>query len=92
MRKLLLFIPLLILSACVDTDKISSCLDSIKEENNEADKDIRELVDSLHSIANTQEDTALCNTLNDLADDIEFKLDDYSVESMLDDLKQDLNR
>lgn len=90
MRKLLLIILLIFLSACVDTDKISSSIENIKEENNEADKRIRELVDSLHSIANAQNDTVLCNALNDIADDIEFRLDDYSIEWMLEDLKKDL--
>lgn len=90
MRKLLLIILLIFLSACVDTDKISSSIENIKEENNEADKRIRELVDSLHNIANAQNDTVLCNALNDIADDIELRLDDYSIEWMLEDLKKDL--
>ncbi len=86
----MLVILLLFLSACVDTDKISSNIENIKEENNEADKRIRELVDSLHNIANAQNDTVLCNALNDIADDIELRLDDYSIEWMLEDLKKDL--
>ena len=90
MRQILLISLLLFLSACVDTDKISSNIENIKEENNEADKRIRELVDSLHNIANAQNDTVLCNALNDIADDIELRLDDYSIEWMLEDLKKDL--
>ena len=90
MKKILLIIPLLaLISSCVDTEKAKARIDSIKEAHIEKDMELRQLVDSLRSITETVEDSTLYNVLDELADEMEYTLDDCGLEGTLDDFKME---
>lgn len=90
MRRILFIIPILALVSCADTGKATAHIDGIKEDVMEGDRGIRELIDSLRTIADRQQDAALCNAINGIASDMEITLDTYNVESDLDELKHEL--
>lgn len=89
MRKILLFFVLFLLSACMDTDKMSKHIDYIEGEIIDENKEIADMMDSLRNIADEQQDTALSNALYDIAYDVENIVDFYNIWGSLEGFKED---